>query len=52
MSNNENGEQGQIVLYDSPGFTEDKNVIKEFKSLVDKLNNNEINNNYYNNYDI
>ena len=36
MSNNENGEQGQIVLYDSPGLTEDENVILEFKKWVDK----------------
>ena len=36
MSNNENGEQGQIVLYDSPGLTEDENVILEFKRWVDK----------------
>ena len=39
MSNNENGELGQIVLYDSPGLTEDKNVIEDFKKTVDeKLN--------------
>ena len=35
MSQNENGEQGQIVLYDSPGLTEDINVINEFKKMVD-----------------
>ena len=39
ISNNENVEKGQIVLYDSPGLTEDKNVIKEFKKIIDrKLN--------------
>ena len=31
---NNNGELGQIVLYDSPGLTEDTNVIKEFKVLI------------------
>ena len=31
---NNDGELGQIVLYDSPGLTEDQNVIKEFKDLV------------------
>ena len=36
MRNNENGEKGQIVLYDSPGLTEDKNIIKEFKKCLDK----------------
>ena len=36
MRHNENGEQGQIVLYDSPGLTEDINVIKEFKNMVDE----------------
>lgn len=36
MSYNENGEKGQIVLYDSPGLTEDKNVIKEFKEFIDE----------------
>ena len=35
MSQNENGELGQIVLYDSPGLTEDINVIAEFKKMVD-----------------
>ena len=35
---NNDGELGQIVLYDSPGLTEDQNIIKEFKDLVkDKL---------------
>ena len=36
MRYNENGEKGQIVLYDSPGLTEDKNVIKEFKEFIDE----------------
>ncbi len=31
---NNNGELGQIVLYDSPGLTEDLDVIKEFKDLI------------------
>jgi len=39
MSNNENGELGQIVLYDSPGLTEDKDVVKEFKNLVESTLN-------------
>ena len=38
IGQNNNGALGQIVLYDSPGLTEDQNVVKEFKKLVkDKL---------------
>jgi uncharacterized protein (DUF697 family) len=38
IGQNNNGALGQIVLYDSPGLTEDQNVIKDFKKLVkDKL---------------
>jgi hypothetical protein len=39
MRHNENAERGQIVLYDSPGLTEDQKVIEEFKNMVEeKLN--------------
>ena len=38
IGQNNNGALGQIVLYDSPGLTEDQNVVKDFKKLVkDKL---------------
>ena len=40
MSNNENGELGQIVLYDSPGLTEDKDVLKDSKLMIEKTLNN------------
>ena len=36
MEANMNDELGQIVLYDSPGLKEDEEIIKGFKSLVDK----------------
>ena len=36
IRHNENGEHGQIVLYDSPGLTEDKNVIKGFEEMINK----------------
>ena len=39
IRHNNNGELGQIVLNDSPGLTENRNVIEEFKELVKaKLN--------------